>query len=433
MKVQTWLGVFAFVLATALSPSVFAAEEAVPQLPEKRPLNGYVGGPYKVIAADFTGDGIVDLALSYYPIDVVTIERGDGRGRFSRLAVNQVPYDNRTHIEEIYNIAQGDIDGDGLPDLVIGIGGYGKRGVPASFPGRAVVAGNAGRGRLKRMAQFHSESLAKGVACADLDRDGRLDLMYTARGSAYPGDTKIGKLYVRQGLGDWKFGPALEYPAGPSAYYVETGDLNNDGFPDILVPNEHGDTVQVYMNPGRELFKGGQLSHHVVRPSRIPGRRSHAINDVRAADFNGDGKLDLVTANLGTNTVSVFPGNGDGTFQRDRLYDGGGGYCAFLAVGDLDNDGDLDFVVTHWAQDTMAVFINRGDGTFFPGTAYKTGLGNYGVTLLDADRDGKTDVVTANYRDRSISLLKGKGDGSFEPAVTTPKGLRLINGKWVPE
>jgi len=81
----------------------------------------------------------------------------------------------------------------------------------------------------------------------------------------------------------------------------------------------------------------------------------------------------------------------------------------------------------------MAVFINRGDGTFFPGTAYKTGLGNYGVTLLDADRDGKLDVVTANYRDRSISLLKGKGDGSFEPAVTTPKGLRLLDGKWAPE
>ena len=49
------------------------------------------------------------------------------------------------------------------------------------------------------------------------------------------------------------------------------------------------------------------------------------------------------------------------------------------------------------------------------------------------DRDGKLDMVTANYRDRSMSLLKGKGDGSFEPAVTTPKGLRLVDGKWVPE
>ena len=77
MKVCTWLSVFAFVLAIALTPTLFAAEEAVPPLPEKRPLSGYAGGPYKVIAADFTGDGIVDLALSYYPIDVVTIEQGD--------------------------------------------------------------------------------------------------------------------------------------------------------------------------------------------------------------------------------------------------------------------------------------------------------------------------------------------------------------------
>ncbi len=403
------------------------------EAPRERPTRGYVGGPYKVIAADFTGDGIVDLALSYYPIDVVTLERGDGQGQFSRLAVNQVPYDNRPNIEAIYNIAHGDIDGDGLPDLAIGVGGYGERGVPASFPGRAVIARNMGQGRFERMVEYSSESLAKGVRLADLDNDGRLDLQYTARGSSYPGDTKIGKLYVRQGLGDWKFGPALEFEAGPSAYYVETADLNNDGFLDVLVPNEHGPSVQVYMNPGKEIFKNPQAwSHRVLHASPIPGRRSHAINDVRAADFNGDGNLDLVTANLGTNTISIFPGNGDGTFQRDTLYDGGG-YCAFLAVGDLDNDGHLDFVVTHWAQDSMAVFLNRGDGTFFPGTAHKTGLGNYGVTLLDADRDGNLDIVTANYRDRTLSVLKGNGNGSFQPAVTTNQGLRLQDGKWIPQ
>ncbi len=244
----------------------------------------------------------------------------------------------------------------------------------------------------------------------------------------------IGKLYIRRGLRDWKFGPALGFDAGHSAYYVETADLNNDGLVDVLVPNEHAATVQVYMNPGKDCFKDPQAwVHRVVQASPIPDRRGHCVNDVRAADFNGDGNLDLVTANLGTNTISVFLGNGDGTFQRDTLYDGGGGFCAFFAVGDLDNDDDLDFVVTHWAQDSMAVFLNRGDGTFFPGTAHKTGLGNYGVTLLDADRDGNLDIVTANYRDRTLSVLKGNGNGSFQPAVTTNQGLRLQDGRWIPE
>ena len=116
-------------------------------------LGPAIGGPYKVIAADFTGDGILDLALSYYPIDVVTIEQGDGHGQFNRLALNQIPYDDRPYVEEIYNIAHGDIDGEGLPDLAVGVGGYGKHGIASTFPGRAVVLRNVGQGRFERMAQ----------------------------------------------------------------------------------------------------------------------------------------------------------------------------------------------------------------------------------------------------------------------------------------
>src|SRR5207248_1388308 len=149
-------------------------------------------------------------------------------------------------------------------------------------------------------------------------------------------------------LGDWKFGPALELEAGKSAYYVETGDLNNDGFLDILVPNEHDETVTYFLNPGKELFTKRRLpAKRTVRVTSMPGRPSHAINDVRVADVNGDGKLDLVTANLRTSTVAIFLGNGDGTFQKDTLLDGGKD-CAFLAVGDVNKDGHVDFVVTHW-------------------------------------------------------------------------------------
>ncbi len=395
---------------------------------QEKPKPSYVGGPYKVIAADFTGDGIVDLAVGNHGIAAVTVMQGDGKGGLSRLAVFVIPLDNYP-MSGVVNMACGDVDGDGLLDLALALGGS------REFPrGRVMVARNMGQGRFERMAEFPLGSGGQGVALVDLDKDGKLDLLCTERGSGYEGDTKIGKLIIRQGLGNWKFGPALEFEAGKSAYFVETGDLNNDGFLDIMVPNEHDDIVNYYMNPGKDCFKDAKpWSHRVLTASPIPGRRSHAINNVRAGDFNGDGNLDLVTANLGTNTISVFLGNGDGTFQRDTLYDGGGGYAAFIAVGDFDNDGHLDFVVTHWAQDSMAVFLNRGDGTFFPGTAYKTGLGNYGVTLCDLDRDGNLDIVTANYRDRTLSVLKGNGNGSFQPAITTKQGLRLQDGKWAPE
>ncbi len=443
----------AIVCLCAVSMVLYAADETAkkespkPQLPKVRPMNGYVGGPYKVKAVDVTGDKIPDLLLGYYPIDVLTVDKGDGKGNFERTEIFQIPFDDRTIIDPVFNIDVGDVDGDGLIDVAIGVGGTVLHGhkledVPTEvlkkcWAGRVVVARNTGGGKFKRMAQFSTGSSTKGVALADLDNDGKLDLLYTARGSGYKGDLKSGKLYIRKGLGDFKFGPAMESDAGQSAYYVETGDLDGDGFLDVLVPNVSGPTVHYFMSPGKKVMAGKQeLSkvRRVVTASHMPGQHGAEVNDVRAVDLNGDGKLDLVTANLQTATLSVFIGNGDGTFQKDTLLDGGK-YNAFFAIDDLDCDGDNDIVVTHWREDTVAVLLNKGDGSFSPRINYKSGMSNYGVAIFDATGDGKLDIVTANYQGKtghSIALLKGNGDGTFEPPVVTPKGLRLNNGQWIP-
>ena len=166
-----------------------------------------------------------------------------------------------------------------------------------------------------------------------------------------------------------------------------------------------------FINPGKTVFTNGKaLQSRTVQASPIANMRSHAINDVRATDFNGDGNLDLVTANLGTTTLSTFIGNGDGTFQTDTLLESDQ-YNAFLAVDDLEHDGDNDIVVTHWAGNSIAILLKRGDGKFSPRRDYKTALRSYGVADFDANGDGNLDLVTANYAGRSISLLKGVGEG----------------------
>jgi hypothetical protein len=416
-------------IANLLAAATLAlgACQAQAQEPLRRPTSGNLGGPYKVVAAELTGDDAVDLILGFHNSDAVTVERGGPGGKFTRWALFGVPHDDHPVIETVHNLDHGDVDGDGRADLALAVGG----GLPESMTGRIVIVRNLGQGRFERIGQFTVESQAKGVRLVDLDRDGRLDLVYTARGSGYPGDTAIGKLTIRQGLGDGKFGPGLDHAAGASAYYVESGDLDNDGFVDLVVPNEHANTVTYFLNPGKDILAGAKpLVARVVHVGKLrPQERTANVNDVRAADFNGDGRLDLVTANLGPSTVAVWLGRGDGTFHQEALYDGGVD-CTFLAVGDLDRDGDRDFVVTHWTGDFLSAFLNRGDGTFAPRVDYPAALGSYGVALCDVDADDKLDAVTANYRDRSISLLLGAGDGTFQPAVTLNQTLRLENGQW---
>ncbi len=367
-----------------------------------------VAGPYKLLAADFTGNGHRDLVIGFHDLGLLAVAQGNGRGRFVHRAITPIqPATGKGFVDGSYNLATGDLDGDRRPDLAVGCRGH-----------FVLIARNQGDGRFEPRLRLPTESAAKGVALADLDRDGKLDLLYTGRGTGRTDDTKTGRLYLRQGLGKWKFGDAITLEAGISAYYVETADLNADGFLDVLVPNELGRTASYWINPGRTLFRSkSQLKRRVVN---VSGFR---INDVRARDFTGDGHLDILTANWSSSTVSLFPGHGDGSFGAERLMPAGK-HCVFFAVADFDTDGDLDFAVTHWTEDFASVFLNNGKGTFPPKTDYKTGLGNYGVLAFDANGDGHVDLVTANYRHRSTSLLAGKGDGTFAKAVTVMRSFK---------
>ncbi len=427
----TRLSQVAIMLLLACGPVAQLAAQAT----GKSRLEGYVGGPYKVLLGDFTGDRHPDIMLGYHNLGVVSLAAGNGKREFARPVQNMFsdeqrrifPDDDSWSEPHVHNLAQADLDADGRPDIVCSIGGLSQQ-----KRGRIVVARNLGAGKFEQRVQYLVPSQAKGVCFADMDQDGRLDLLYTARGSGYKDDLTIGRLYIRAGLGDWKFGPARELPAGKSAYYVEVADLNNDSFLDVLIPNEHDSCVTYYLNPGKNLFQVDvAMQTRKLVATQIPNRRSHAVNDVRAADLNGDGNQDVLTANLGTSTVSVFLGKGDGSFGKDRILEAGKN-GAFLGTGDFDRDGDVDFVITHWTEDFASVFLNRGDGTFAPRQDHPTGLGNYGVDVADLDRDGNLDIVTANYREKSFSILFGKGQGAFKPAITKNRGLRVHQGKWVP-
>lgn len=147
-------------------------------------------------------------------------------------------------------------------------------------------------------------------------------------------------------------------------------------------------------------------------------------NDVAVADWNTDGKLDVVTCNVG-DTVAVLLGNGRGGFTPAP---GSPINVAahMITAGDVNNDRHPDLALTHHDSFGVVVLLGMGDGRFAaaPGSPFAAHQGtrphNHGLALGDVNSDGNLDVTTSNQDDNSVSVLLGDGRGGFKPAAGSP-------------
>jgi FG-GAP-like repeat/FG-GAP repeat len=233
---------------------------------------------------------------------------------------------------------------------------------------------------------------------------------------------------------------SVNYPTGISPISVAIGDLNGDGRLDLVTANIGGDpllnppgTVSVLLGNG-----GGTFSAATPYPTGSILSFSVAIGDL-----NGDGRLDLAVANYGDQfgfddrTISVFLGNGGGTFSAATLYSTGTGLpgAQSVAIGDLDGDGDLDLAVAH-ASNRIGILWGNGDGTFLaqnPPLTF-TGLNNPGsIAIGDLDGNGRLDLVLANFGvpppygsdGTMVTVLYGQVGGGFTRVNITTGGTNL--------
>jgi hypothetical protein len=141
-------------------------------------------------------------------------------------------------------------------------------------------------------------------------------------------------------------------------------------------------------------------------------------------DFNGDGNLDVATANAGTDDVSVLLGNGRGAFAAapDSPFSTGGDNSFSIAVGDLNLDGSLDAVVTNLLSGSLSVMLGDGTGRLALAPGSPGGLGFVqGVVVGDVNSDGTPDPVVADSGGNTVTALLGDQLGGFD-AVTSPTG-----------
>jgi hypothetical protein len=297
----------------------------------------------------------------------------------------------------------GDFNGDGNPDLV-------------SCNGSQIIIllGN-GDGTFHAIPAISNPQGISPIflAAADLNNDGKTDLVGFA--SVNPLDNQLVTLL---GNGDGTFQSPVLSPASIEHQRLSAslalGDFNADGRIDLAVtfPNSG-----IGGGPGDlEIFLGngdGTLQGAIVYPlsSLVP---SHP-NGLAVADFNRDGKLDLVVSDSGTDTVSILLGNGDGSFHTPTTIAAGGGQ---LATADLNGDGKSDLIVTGSAS--ASVFLGNGDGTFGTVANFPTPSTTAAAQqiLADLNGDGKLDLIVSI--DLGISILLGNGDGTFQPQADFP-------------
>jgi hypothetical protein len=195
---------------------------------------------------------------------------------------------------------------------------------------------------------------------------------------------------------------------GQSPRAIAMADLDADGIPDLVTANtSFGATgeLSVFLGTGRGVFQ----------PPRHVGAGDQPI-DVVAADLDQDGVLDLAAASSafirGSSSISMVPGNGDGTFREAQRLDAGDRPAGIVAA-DLDADGFLDLAAANNASNDVTVLLGEGGGAFAAERRFAAGSLPSGIVALHAGDDGILDLITVNDNAVNVSILDGSGDGSF--------------------
>jgi hypothetical protein len=269
----------------------------------------------------------------------------------------------------------------------------------------SVLLGN-GDGTLQPPQAFEAGSGPHGIAVADLNRDGMLDLAVANLG-AYP--SRATTAAVLMGVGNGTFGSPQLYDAGRALTGVAAADFNRDGSPDLAFSSGDDATLSVLLNTGNGTF-GPKVSFGAGQSPK----------SVSAGDFNRDQIPDLVVTDHWSDTVSVFRGIGDGSFAPRQVL-GAGRNPAWVAVGDLTGDGLQDLAVGNWFSTTVSVLEGKTDGTFHAGLEFGAAAAPEKVVLADFNGDGRPDMAVANYFAASVSVLfNTTGPAAPPPPVAAP-------------
>ncbi len=247
------------------------------------------------------------------------------------------------------------------------------------------------------------------ITAADLNGGGKVDLI-CANGND-------GTLNVLTNNGSGDFGISATYFVGGDFSHPTTcvvvADVNGDGRLDLISSNVGGNSLNLLTNDGAGNFSFGM-------PITVGGNSGYSSENVTPADVNGDGKIDLIVSIFGDNSVRVLTNSGQGVFGLSATFAANG--PAAVAVADINNDSKPDLIIANeglfpsW-NNTITIFTNQAGGVFGSNATYTVGSGPVWVAVADINGDQKADLICANYNvgnsPGTLTVLTNNGYGVF--------------------
>ena len=200
------------------------------------------------------------------------------------------------------------------------------------------------------------------------------------------------------------YGSATTYGTGTTPQGVVVDDFNNDQTLDIATANVGTDNVSVLIGNGNGTFA-----------TKVDYAGDDGPTKIISTDLNNDQDKDLVAVNVNSASISVFIGNGDGTFAGKVDYAAQTANNS-IAAGDINNDGFIDIVTSGGVLNTYSIFTGNGDGTL-DSAVNSSGNGFRGMVITDVNNDQNQDLLFANVTTDSVSVLLGNGNGTFATQV----------------
>jgi hypothetical protein len=388
--------------------------------------------PQTAQIADLNGDGVPDVVAggSGY-IGNFMVLLGNGDGSFSPNGSYETGGQGATQP------VVADLNLDGKPDVVVGESCAGLSNCASGETLAGVLLSN-GDGTFQPAVVYKAggSQFVSSIVVTDLNRDGMPDLVLTSWRCTSSGFE--GCVSVLMGNGDGTFRTPMVYDSGGwNGEAVVVTDVNKDGKLDLVVGNLGGNPTSLV---GVLLGNGDGTFQAAVSYSSGGGYGGAPV----VADVNGDGRPDLLVPNqcvlqaqgcvIG-GVIGVLLGKGDGTFWPVVTVSSGGNGIVSVVPADVNRDGALDLLVANcgslYCQGLVglggagvSVLLGKGDGTFLPAAIYDYDplYSPRSIAISDLNSDGKADIVTIKFHSVSVDVMLGNGDGTFRSALTYDLG-----------